>query len=300
MKKLTQSIFIFLVVLTSATSTVKAQVTGNYCPSYIQSQTQWCWAASSQMVYWCYKPGTIQQCDAANVSKTLEFNTGCGNLANSNLSACSYPSTFNNPQSMYGCAGSLQSILSNYAISSTSFASSLTAATLTTAMTNRRLVIARWGWNGGGGHFIVVNRYKSGNVYFNNPLSGSVIWTYNTFKTANGAGNWTHSLRMNSSCVYGSILYRESNTESTKTLNQDFNINMYPNPATDKINVLLNGTSNQDNRITIIDAVGKPVLSKVVSKDETSTSFDVANWPRGMYILTVNNNSSLSKKFTLQ
>lgn len=279
----------------------KAQTpTGAYCPAYIQSQTQWCWAASTQMVYWCYKPGSIQQCDAVNVSKNLEMNTGCGSLANSATSACTSPLTFNNPQYMYGCAGSLQSILSNYAIPSTSFASNLSAATLSAAVSARKLVIARWGWNGGGGHFVVVNRYKSGNVYFNNPLSGAVIWSYNAFNTANGAGTWTHTLRMNNASVYGSTLYRESNETVKTELPTTLELNMYPNPATDKINLLFNGQKDQDTKVLITDAVGKVVFQQTYNKEISTTSLDVSSWNRGIYFVNMNGNTSLAKTMSLR
>lgn len=300
MKKFIQySAALFLIGLLGFTA--KAQTpTGASCPSYIQSQTQWCWATCTQMVYWCYQPGSIQQCDAANVSKNLEMNTGCNSLPNSATSACTSPGTFNYPQYMYGCTGSLQGILSNYGIPSTSFASNLSAATLSTAVSTRKLVIARWGWNSGGGHFVVVNRYKSGNVYFNNPLSGAVIWSYNAFNTANGAGTWTHTLRMNNASVYGSTLYREGQETVKETLPSAFELNMYPNPATDKINLLFNGIKDQDIKVMITDAVGKVVFSNTYAKETNNATLDVNSWNRGIYFVSVNGNTTLTKTLSLR
>jgi len=291
---------IFLMALLNTNTNVNAQ-TGVYCPSYNQEQSNWCWAASAKMVYWNYKPGSINQCDAVNVSKSNEFNTGCNNLANSYTSACTSPSTFNNPQALYGCSGSLQSILSSYGISSTSYGSSLSASTVAANTSTKKIMIARWGWNNGGGHFVVINRYKNGNVYFNNPLSGSVIWSYNTFKTANGQGNWTHTLKMNSSAPYGSTYYKTANsslTDSKDGIDTELSISLYPNPATEEVNILLNGEQNDDNQILITDAVGKVVFKQTYSKGKSSVSLDVNNWNRGIYFVIVNNN--LSKKLILK
>lgn len=291
---------IFLMALLNTNINTNAQ-TGVYCPSYIQEQTQWCWAACTKMVYWNYEPGSINQCDAVNVSKSNEFYTGCNNLANSYASACTSPSTFNSPQSLYGCNGSLQNILSNYGISSTAYSYSFSASTVASNTAARKLMIARWGWNGGGGHFVVINRYKNGNVYFNNPLSGSVIWNYNTFKTANGQGNWTHTLKMNSSATYGSTLYKTENsslTDSKADFGTEFSIDLYPNPTTEKVNILLNGEKNNDNQILIMDASGKVVFKQTYPKETSNVSLDVDNWNRGIYIITVNND--LSKKLILK
>lgn len=301
MKKLIlQSIFTLCVLFIQATSNAQA-VTGNYCPAYLQTQTQWCWAASSQMVYWCYKPGFITQCDAANKSKTLEMNTGCNNLANSATSACANPGLYNNPQSMYGCSGSLQSILSSYGISSSSNASALSAFSLTLNAMARKLMIARWGWNGGGGHFVVVNRYKSGYVYYNNPLSGAVTLTYNSFKTANGSGTWTHTLTMNSAALYGGALYRERATTQEIVNNAtELSMNFYPNPATEKVNIVLNGDSKGKNHILISDAVGKIIYQQDLETEEKNLSIDVSNWGRGLYFITLNHNKATSRTLSVQ
>jgi hypothetical protein len=300
MKKYIQHIVAFALIALFNTNTNAQVVTGVSCPTTIQEQTNWCWAACSKMVYWNYGAGAINQCDAANVSKNLEMNTGCGSLANSNLSACSSPLTFNSPQAMYGCTGSLQSILSNYGIASTSFASSLSAATVTTATNTKKLMIARWGWNNGGGHFVVINRYKAGNVYYNNPLSGAVIWAYNTFLTANGAGSWTHSLRMNNAAAYGTTLNRGANETPVKTIVNEFSLNMYPNPATEKVTILMNGEKNNDNNISITDITGKVIFTQHYTKDISSASINVASWNRGLYFVSVNGDRKLTKTLSLQ
>jgi len=324
-----KNLLILVIVLMTLWNTNTNAQTGVYCPSYIQEQTQWCWAASTQMVYWNYGSGTINQCDAVNVSKWNEFWGGCGNLDNSWTSACSNPSKYNNPQAMYGCGGSLQSTLSDYGIASTAYGSNLSASTVAANTKARKLMIARWGWNNGGGHFVVINRYKNGFVYFNDPWSGSAIWSYNTFNTANGQGSWTHTLRMNSATVYGSTLYRTANSSGSydedskqyrapnssasydskqyKTANPkdskadfttEFSINLYPNPATEKVNILLNGEKNNDNQILITDVTGKVVFKQVYSKETPSVLLDVDSWNRGIYLVTANNN--LSKKLILR
>lgn len=294
-----------LTVLTGLSSQAQT-VTGSYVPTVQQSQTQWCWAACSEMIYWAYKPGTVSQCAVVNKCKELETSWwgigGCNNISHSSTSACSSPATFNSPQAMYGCNGSLQSILDSYGIPSTSYASSLSGATLTSNLSGKKLMIARWGWNNGGGHFIVVNRYKNGYVYFNNPGNNSAnVWTYNTFKTANGSGNWTHTLRMNNASVYGSTYYKPIEQPATTEMAVEaLSVNMYPNPATEKVNIILNGEISGTHPLTITDAVGKIVYTQNYTSSTPSVSVDVAGWSRGVYFVNIGHDKKLSKTLSLR
>jgi hypothetical protein len=162
-------------------------------------------------------------------------------------------------------------------------------------------MIARWGWNSGGGHFIVINRYKSGYVYFNNPANNSAnTWTYSTFSNANGSGTWTHTLRMNNASVYGGAYYKAASAPIEETNIESLSLNLYPNPATDKINVLLNGEKSEDSQVLITDAVGKVIFRQVVSKDQNSVSLDVSGWNRGIYFVSVNGQSALTKTLSLR
>lgn len=57
--------------------------------------------------------------------------------------------------------------------------------------------VIRWGWNSGGGHFVVGQGYlDNGNYQIMDPWYGCgyTINTYNWMRTAKNQGNWTHSL----------------------------------------------------------------------------------------------------------
>ena len=292
MKKIFYTISILALSLCSA-FLLRAQVTGSYVPVYKQSQTNWCWATCTQMVYWAYGSGTISQCDAVTRSRDREnawwaFG-GCNNVSNSSSAPCSSPGTFNQPQSLYGCSGSISDILSTYNIASSAQGSAYSTSQLTTAMSNKQVIIARWGWNSGGGHVVVVNRYKSGNVYYNDPWYGSsYIKSYSSFKTASGSGNWTHTLRMNNSAPYGSTYYMPMAEE------QELSLTAYPNPATDKIT--LDTRSEKAASVTIYNAVGQEVFQKEING---KLSIDVSTWAKGLYRAKITG-TSVNRSFVIQ
>lgn len=294
------------IVCMVATFNMQAQtVTGCYVPTYQQSQTQWCWATCGQMIYWSYKPGTITQCAFVNKSKEREevwFGWwGCNNISNTSGSACTNPGTYNQPQSIYGCDGSMADVLNEYGIPSTNYGSSLSGATLASNLASKRLMVARWGWNGGGGHAVVINRYKNGNVYFNNPGNNSAnIWSYNTFLNVNGQGSWTHTVRMNNSASYGSTYYKPETVTTVEEAAQSFSLNLYPNPTTEKVNILLNGEKSKVSQVIITDAIGKVMYSQAHDQQTEHVTLDVANWSRGLYFVSVNGQRELTKTLTLQ
>lgn len=286
----------------------EAQVTGCYVPTYQQSQNQWCWATSGAMVYWNYKPGSLSPCTFVNKARDRENSWGifwipdCDQLPSSTTSACSSPSVFNYPQYLAGCRGSIADVLGDYGIPSTNVNNSLSAADLTTAMSNRRLCVAGWFWTGGGGHAVVINRYKSGNVSYNDPWTGSAYTvTYNSFKTANGGGNWGQTLRMNNTATYGSIYYRPSDEKSNEApLAEEVSMTTYPNPTSDNFNIKLSGFNKQDNKVIIMDAVGKVIYSETLKAGDNSTSINVSSWAKGMYFVCINDNPTLVKQFAVK
>lgn len=293
-------LFAFLVNTQQATS----QVTGSSLPAYQQSQSNWCWTTCGQMIYWAYKPGSITQCQFVKKSRDNENSNwfDCNNLPNNTNDPCANPGAFNYPQSLYTCGGSIENTLDSYGISSTGYGNALSGSTLTSYLGARKLTIARWGWNSGGGHVVVINRYKSGNVYFNNPSTGSAhIWSLSTFTSANGQGSWTHSLRMDNASVYGSALNRE---KSPSTLNEEMNtevsMNLYPNPATGKFNILLNGNYASNNHLIITDAVGKTVYSEAIADNLSAVSMDVSAWSKGMYFVRLQSNPESVKQLIVQ
>ena len=291
--------FICLLVIVFSQQKTFSQTTGNYVPAYIQEQSNWCWAACGSMIYWAYHTGSISQCAYVAKSRDLENSLlfDCGNLSSSTSSPCTYPATFNSPQSLYTCGGSNENVFDDYGISSTGYGHAFSTSELTTAMSARKMCMARWGWNGGGGHVVVVNRYKSGNVYFNNPLSGAVIWSYNTFKTANGQGTWTNTLRMDNAALYGGALSRNTiakedvpaitlfNTEAEKSADDRLTLNLYPNPSVENVTLMFGRERTDVSEITIVNALGVVVYKQSVGKTASNLKVNVSQWPAGMYMV---------------
>ncbi len=312
MKKLFSYSILLLVMLVSQQRTF-SQTTGNYVPAYIQEQSNWCWAACGQMIYWAYHSGSIAQCTYVGKSRDQENGSlfDCGNLSSSSSSPCTYPGTFNSPQSLYGCNGSNEAVFDYYGISSTGYGHAFSTSELTTAMSARKMCLARWGWNGGGGHLVVVNRYKSGNVYFNNPLSGAVIWSYNTFKTANGQGTWTNTLRMDGAALYGSILSRTITTKTDDaedsqsmsaveiSIENRMMLNVYPNPTVDQVTILFGKERSELSELTIINSLGVVVYKQSIGKKAGNLKVNVSTWARGVYMVKLGN-TGVTKQLIVQ
>ena len=70
---------------------------------------------------------------------------------------------------------------------------------------------------------------------------------------------------------------------SIKEIDDNKNINIFPNPATEK--VIVEWSNNDVNRIIVSDASGKVVLS-----EKTSTNLmqlQISNWKKGIYFITI-------------
>ena len=60
----------------------------------------------------------------------------------------------------------------------------------------RRVVGARIGWSGGGGHFVILDGYNdaSATLHVDDPFYGPSDISYDTFRTSyQGTGSWTHT-----------------------------------------------------------------------------------------------------------
>lgn len=264
-----------------------AAQTGASVPAYQQEQSNWCWAACGAMIYWAYKPGTISQCSFVAVSRDNENSNlfDCNNLSSSTANPCTSPGTFNSPQSLYTCGGSIENVLDHYGISSTGYGNAFSQTDLTNATHAKKHMIARWGWNSGGGHFVVIYRYTGGNVSFNNPAYGSsYTWSYNSFKTSNNQATWTHTLRMDNSAAYGAVL-ASAKVKDLALQQQAASLNFYPNPTTDRLNGVVSNMPENGAALVIRNMVGQVQYRQQLDADNTRWSLDVSSWPRGTYLV---------------
>lgn len=76
---------------------------------------------------------------------------------------------------------------------------------------------------------------------------------------------------------------------------QEVQINMYPNPANNRLNIGLNKVSNSSARLTVTDVTGKVVWSSFAR--ENNYSIDLTSFTSGMYLLryTGDGNTTVQK-----
>ena len=189
MKKSHTLFVISLICFVLFFTNVKAQIL--LVPEIEQEKNQWCWAGVSKCVLDYY--GFVeQQCDIAEYARsqnTIHFgNTNC----------CISPDSCNNWNWIFGAGiGGIDDILSNFgSITTTNIYAALPETQWQTEISNGVPVIIRYGWTGGGGHFVVGYGVQGSDYYTMDPWfnEGYTISTYNWVLTAQGgSGDWTHT-----------------------------------------------------------------------------------------------------------
>lgn len=86
-----------------------------------------------------------------------------------------------------------------------------------------------------------------------------------------------------------------TNTDTPQLLD----IQVFPNPANDVINIIFKNNSTQNTEIRLIDLFGKTLLQKQISSKEFQ--LDITNFSSGLYVLEISSTDFyLSKKIILQ
>jgi hypothetical protein len=149
-----------------------------------QQQTQWCWAASAQMVMHFYGDNSITQCDLAN---WLFDQSSCCVTASS--SDCNQ-----------GCEiRDIKQVYKEWGIQSTRKSTSVSFAKLREEINAGRPVEIVFEWEGGGGHAAIIRGYRQdedGNyLLVNDPLDefNQVEVQYEFLKDAYGLGSWNRT-----------------------------------------------------------------------------------------------------------
>lgn len=133
-----------------------------------------------------------------------------------------------------------------------------------------------------------------GNLY-GMASSGGPQWTggtsgYGTVFKCTTSGTFTTLVNFNDT-VNGAYPYLGSLLEIHKPVginnikaNTD-KISVYPNPASDKLNITIDAQGSAT--ITILDITGKEVISESISKGNNTISIDVSSLSHGLYIVKV-------------
>jgi hypothetical protein len=244
-----------------------------------QEQDQWCWAASSKDILDYY--GIVKkQCEIVEWVRTTAtfYNFGSTDCCVNASKGCNYWN-YN-----YNSKGSIQDILVHFgSLQNTGVAAALTQAEIQTEVSKNHLFVIRWGWAGGGGHFIVGHGISGSNVYYMNPWfgEGKKIGTYAWVKQGAESGGdthtWTHTNKITSTVTGVDQLEASA-------------VRYYPNPVSSSLTI---EGLKQDKlvKIEIIDMLGKVCISKEMVPDSDKMMIETNNLNKGIYALKLSSAS---------
>ena len=146
-------------------------------PQKYQEQDQWCWAATSQAILEYY---------GAVLSQTTIAQYGTGGVNTWNY--------------LYGSDSThtgIDMILSHFAgLATTVYSTSISLSSLAGEISAARPTVVRWGWDSGGGHFVVVRGIDSSTVYLMDPWYGPTVNSYD-WVCHGSSHTWTDTLKLN-------------------------------------------------------------------------------------------------------
>jgi hypothetical protein len=145
------------------------------------------------------------------------------------------------------------------------------------------------------------------NDYFTIERSTDAINFKSIYKTP-GAGNSTQTLNyqaVDDAPLKGVSYYRLKQTDfdgkttysqsETVSIQEDFSIqSLYPNPATNQLNIAINQLQEGLVELSIVDVIGQVVYKedKHLTIQKNILNIDLSNLPSGMYILMINGSRS--------
>lgn len=123
---------------------------------------------------------------------------------------------------------------------------------------------------------------------------------------------WNHSsgteYQLQAEAVDGELVYDrngsvfatlKSATPAAKGLNNELQVDVYPNPSMGKVNVRFSGMAEAGSRIDLLDLSGRVVASRKITG--TTESFDLSSAPRGIYLVkAILGNSEIVQKLVVQ
>lgn len=181
-----------MLILVIFTGSVGAKVL--IVPAVSQEQTEWCWAAVSNAVF-TYYGKYHPQCEIADFTRMVctWHNFGPVDCCADPSQGCNYWNY------MYGIDGSLRDILIHWGVNNYYNYTYLSRSQISNEIDHNRPFIFRWGWNTGGGHFLVGDGIDNDTIHYMNPWQGEGQKTGDyDWVVSGGSHTWTHTLRMTS------------------------------------------------------------------------------------------------------
>jgi hypothetical protein len=267
--------FAILLVYAFKPDEVKSQVLE--VPEIIQELDQWCWAAVSKCVM-DYYGHVYEQCEIAEYTRSVAtwHNFGSVNCCVNPNQGCNYWN-YN-----WGTSGSITDILNYFAnITTQNLSTSLSLSQIQTQINLNRPFIIRWGWSLGGGHFVVGHGCSGNDIYYMDPWFniGHSIANYD-WVLGSSNHSWTHTQMLTSSPT-GSNFH-----------NNSVSIDVFPNPASDIVNIKIQGLNPNSYCLTVYSITGKPLMEKEIHIDREifQVELNFVNYYPGIYILRLNSN----------
>ncbi len=281
-------LFIPIVFLLFLSSNLKAQILT--VTETIQENDQWCWAACTKCVFGYYDT-LIEQCTIAEYARSVITwrSFGTKNCCVDATQGCNYWNY------MFTYKGSMEDILLHFdSIHLNAVANPLTIIQINAEMTGKRPFIFRWGWNNGGGHFLVGHGVNANNVYYMNPWFGEGLHiATRDWLVADGTHTWTHTN------VLTTNLPPPPPPPSTglDKITSGNAIMVYPNPGSGQFTLDFKGGAYAT--IEIINTIGELVFSSNILTPETK--IDLSSQPKGIYLVKVNDREMVyTRKVVLQ
>lgn len=179
-----------MLILFIFTGTLGAKVL--VVPAVRQEQTEWCWAAVSNAVF-TYYGKNHPQCEIADYTRMVcpWHDFGSVDCCIDPLQGCNYWNY------MFGIDGSLMDILIHWGVNNYPISTYLSKSQITYEINHNRPYVFRWGWNSGGGHFLVGHGIDNDTINYMDPWQGEGLKTGNYSWVVSGADHtWTHTLRL--------------------------------------------------------------------------------------------------------
>ena len=166
-------ILLIVLIVTAIAGYAAAQVLD--VPQKYQKYNQWCWAACSEATLSYYGTSVSQETIAQEGTHGVNTWNWLWGITD-------------NPYRK-----GIKELLAHWNVSGGAISNKLSQSSLQSQIGNRRPVIVRWGWDSGGGHFVICRGLQSDTAYIMDPWSGPTINTYN-WLCRGSSHTWTHSL----------------------------------------------------------------------------------------------------------
>jgi len=268
MKKLLLSLPFFII-----TQTNQAQIL-DFSNPCMQEQTKWCWAAVSQCVLGYYNHH-LTQCEIAEYARNVTWHDfGSDDCCQNPGGPC------NHWNYNWGHRGSIQDILVHFAqLNNTGVGSALSLAQVQEQLGLNRPFIIRWGWAGGGGHFIVGHGINGQTLYYMDPWmgEGAKIANYDWVVSLPGRHTWTHTNIMSSS---------PTGTSISAEVNETTTVRIYPNPSDGLIDMAV----SENSIVRIFDLLGRQIGVHFISVRSNLQ----LNLSSGVYLIHVESGEKIS------